>query len=62
MKTILFSTDFTESATTALDWAKLFARQYEATLVLLHVQQIPVADGRFGYRYVGTRTRCEHGR
>ncbi|MBC8153257.1 MAG: universal stress protein [Bacteroidetes bacterium] len=44
MKTILFSADFTESTTLALDWAKLFARHYKATLVLLHVQQIPMAN------------------
>ena len=54
MKTIIFSTDFSESTTHALSWARLFARHYKATLVLVHVQQIilpgaalPIA-GEFG--------------
>lgn len=37
MKTILFTTDFTQSGTRALDWARLFAQQYKATLTLVHV-------------------------
>lgn len=44
MKTILFPTDFTESTTNALDWARLFTRHYDATLVLLHVEQMAVSD------------------
>lgn len=44
MKTILFSTDFTDSTTDALNWARLFARQYHATLVLVHVQPMAVPD------------------
>lgn len=37
MKTILFPTDFGPSADQALAWAQLFARQYNATLQVLHV-------------------------
>ena len=44
MKTILFSTDFTSSTTDALNWARLFARHYHATLVLVHVQPMAIAD------------------
>lgn len=44
MKTILFPTDFTDATTNALDWARLFAHQYGATLILLHIQQLPMAD------------------
>ncbi len=47
MKTILFPTDFTEAATPALNWARLFARQYKATLVLVHVQPQPMPDPSF---------------
>lgn len=43
MKTILFSTDFTSSTTDALNWARLFARHYRATLVLVHVQPMAIA-------------------
>ena len=52
MKTILFSTDFTDSTTDALNWARLFARHYHATLVLVHVQSAANAAtpivGNFG--------------
>ncbi|KAB7731008.1 universal stress protein [Rudanella paleaurantiibacter] len=44
MKTILFPTDFTASTQHALDWALYFARQYKATLVVLHVYQPPIPD------------------
>lgn len=44
MKTILFSTDFTESTTNALNWARLLARHDNAMLVLVHVQQLAVPD------------------
>lgn len=44
MKTILFSADFGESTTDALDWARLFARQYTATLVLVHVESMSASD------------------
>ncbi|OIN57342.1 universal stress protein [Arsenicibacter rosenii] len=44
MKTILFPTDFTSSASMALQWAKTFAAKYKATLVLLHVHQPPLPD------------------
>lgn len=37
MKTILFPTDFSQSAAPALAWAKMFTHQYNATLTLLHV-------------------------
>jgi nucleotide-binding universal stress UspA family protein len=43
MKTILFPTDF-NTATTALSWAWLFARQPGARLVLLHVFQPIIPD------------------
>lgn len=45
MKTILFPTDFTGSATDALNWARLFARHYNATLVLVYVEQVSVSEG-----------------
>lgn len=44
MKTILFSTGFTESTTNALNWARLLVRHYNAMLVLVHVQQLAVPD------------------
>lgn len=44
MKTILFSADFTESTVDALNWARLFAHHYQATLVLVHAQQLAVPD------------------
>jgi nucleotide-binding universal stress UspA family protein len=44
MQTILFPTDFTPSTQHALDWAKLFARQYQATIVVLHVYQPPMPN------------------
>jgi len=37
MKTILFPTDFSQSAGHALAWAQLLARHYNATLQILHV-------------------------
>ena len=42
MKTILFPTDFSESTAVAHDWARLFAHQYKATLVLVHVRPQPM--------------------
>ncbi|TAE23687.1 MAG: universal stress protein [Cytophagales bacterium] len=44
MQTILFPTDFSANAQRALEWAKLFARQYGATIVVLHVHQPPMSD------------------
>ncbi len=44
MKTILFSADFTQSTTDAINWASLFARHYGATVVLLHVQSAVYSD------------------
>ena len=44
MKTILFSADFGESTIDALNWARLFARQYKATLVLVHVESMAAPD------------------
>nr|WP_293840170.1 universal stress protein [uncultured Arsenicibacter sp.] len=44
MKTILFPTDFTSSASLALQWAKTLAGKYQATLILLHVHQPPLPD------------------
>jgi nucleotide-binding universal stress UspA family protein len=44
MKTILFPTDFTDSTADALNWARLFANHYNATLVLVHVQQLAVPN------------------
>lgn len=41
-KTILHPTDFSETADTALAVAAAMARDYGATLVLLHVWQLPV--------------------
>ncbi len=38
---ILWVTDFSESATRALDWAKLFTRTFRGTLTLLHVLPRP---------------------
>lgn len=43
MKNILLPTDFTDT-TTALDWARLFARTTGATITLVHVYQPMVAD------------------
>lgn len=44
MKTILFPTDFTAASYHALEWAKLFARKHNATIVVLHVYQLPMPD------------------
>jgi len=44
MKTILFPTDFTAASHHALEWAKLFARLHNATIVVLHVYQLPIPD------------------
>lgn len=48
MKTILFTTDFTQSGSSALDWAKLIARQYNATLTLVHVYSPAIPAAPFG--------------
>ncbi len=47
MKTILFPTDFSESSTPVHAWARLFAHQYNATLVLVHVRPQPMPDPSF---------------
>lgn len=44
MKTILFPTDFTTTSHHALAWAKFFARKHNATIVVLHVYQLPLPD------------------
>lgn len=44
MKSILLPTDFTDNTTTALDWAKLFARKEGALITLLHVYQPMLPD------------------
>jgi len=44
MRNILFTTDFTSSSQQALDWARLFARKFGATLTLLHVYQPMLPD------------------
>ncbi|GAA4456767.1 hypothetical protein GCM10023189_26510 [Nibrella saemangeumensis] len=44
MKNILFATDFTNSTTPALDWVKLFARQYGSIVTVLHVFQPMIPD------------------
>ncbi|MBC8153256.1 MAG: universal stress protein [Bacteroidetes bacterium] len=44
MKSILLPTDFTDTTSAALDWAKLFARQTGAAITLLHVYQPMLAD------------------
>lgn len=44
MKSILLPTDFTDTTTSALDWAKLFARHTGAAITLIHVYQPMVAD------------------
>ncbi len=44
MKTILFPTDFTNTSHHALSWAKFFAQQHNATIVVLHVYQLPLPD------------------
>ena len=48
MKTILFTTDFTQSGSNALDWAKLIAQQYKATLNLVHVYSPAIPATPFG--------------
>lgn len=44
MKHILFPTDFSQSSSQALNWACFLAKQYQATLVLIHVHQPPLPD------------------
>lgn len=44
MKTILFPTDFSPNAQHALDWANYVVDHTKATLVLLHVYQMPMPD------------------
>lgn len=44
MKSILFATDFTNATTPALDWVKLFARQYGSVVTVLHVFQPMIPD------------------
>ena len=44
MKNILVPTDFTETSEHAIDWARYIARQYGATLTLLHVTQPYIPD------------------
>jgi len=44
MKTILFALDFSPASTSALVWAKAFARKYNASLVLVHVVSMPMPN------------------
>jgi nucleotide-binding universal stress UspA family protein len=44
MNTIVFPTDFSDSTADALNWAKLFARHYNATLLIVHVQQLAMPN------------------
>ncbi len=44
MKSILLPTDFTDTTTAAIDWARLFARKTGASITLLHVYQPMLAD------------------
>ncbi|WP_460985104.1 universal stress protein [Spirosoma fluminis] len=41
MKTVLLATDLTASSTRSLDWARLLARQYGASLALVHIHLLP---------------------
>ncbi|WP_460975048.1 universal stress protein [Spirosoma knui] len=41
MKTILLATDLSASSTRSLDWARLLARQYGASLALVHIHLLP---------------------
>ena len=49
MKTIIFATDLTPSSTQALDWAQMLAKQYRATMHLVHVHTpnaaVPIVPG-----------------
>ena len=44
MKNILLPTDFTDTTTAAIDWARLFARKTGASITLLHVYQPMLVD------------------
>ncbi|WP_266365357.1 universal stress protein [Tellurirhabdus rosea] len=44
MRNILFPTDLTDAAHPALDWVRLLARQFKATITVLHIYQPMVAD------------------
>jgi len=44
MNTILLPTDLSEATNQALNWARLLASHYNARLILLHVQPMPMPD------------------
>lgn len=44
MKNILFPTDFSSETRPVLDWVRVFARQFEATVIILHVFEPQVRD------------------
>jgi nucleotide-binding universal stress UspA family protein len=50
-KTILVPIDFSESSDAALDWATVLARDTGATLLLIHVETVPLTTGGGEYIY-----------
>ncbi|HZL88792.1 MAG TPA: universal stress protein [Pirellulaceae bacterium] len=52
---ILVPTDFSEGSEMALDWATVLARDTGATLLLLHVEAIPLTTGGGEFMYLDTR-------
>lgn len=50
-KTILVPIDFSESSEAALDWATVLARDTGATLLLIHVETVPLTTGGGEYIY-----------
>ena len=48
MNKILVPTDFSEVSENAVNYAIKLANSFSATLVLLHVNQIPVSNPEFG--------------
>jgi nucleotide-binding universal stress UspA family protein len=50
IKRILVPTDFSSGSLDALDYAEELARVLDATLLLLHVERVPVAGSKAGER------------
>lgn len=50
-KKILVPVDFSESSETALDWATVLARDTGATLLIIHVETVPLTTGGGEYIY-----------
>lgn len=48
---ILVPIDFSESSDTALDWATVLARDTGATVLLIHVETVPLTTGGGEYIY-----------